>query len=66
MWKIKLVQAFRDGLRTIAYSYKKKVQQYQEFHAINDRDDHVKFLPNERAPVTVEKFQEVFIIVLIL
>ena len=35
----------------------------EEFQMINDEDhdDHVKILPDESAPVTVEKFQEVFI-----
>ena len=35
----------------------------EEFQVINDHDDHVKILPNKRAPVTVEKkkIQEVFI-----
>ena len=27
----------------------------EEFQVINDHDDHVKILPNIRAPVTVEK-----------
>ena len=27
----------------------------EEFQVINDHDDHVKILPNKRAPVTVEK-----------
>lgn len=30
----------------------------EEFQVINDRGAHVKILPNEHAPVTVEKFQE--------
>ena len=29
----------------------------------NDREDHVKVQPNESAPVTVERFQEVFIMI---
>ena len=27
----------------------------EEFQVINDHNDHVKILPNKRAPVTVEK-----------
>lgn len=33
----------------------------EEFQVINDRGAHVKILPSEHAPVTVGKFQEVFI-----
>ena len=38
----------------------------EEFQVINDRGAHVKILPNEHAPVTVEKFQEVFITIYLL
>ena len=31
-----------------------------------DNDDHVKILPDENAPVTVKKFQEVFITIYLL
>ena len=33
----------------------------EEFQVINDRGAHVKILPSEHAPVTLGKFQEVFI-----
>ena len=40
----------------------------EEFQMINDEDndDHVKILPDENAPVTVKKFQEVFITIYLL
>lgn len=38
----------------------------EELQVINDDGNHVKILPDERTPVTVEKFKEVFITVSLL
>lgn len=38
----------------------------EELQVINDDGNHVKIMPDERTPVTVEKFKEVFITISLL